>query len=251
MTARTYCRTRSCADIAVRVACLAFGAWFAATGAALAQTIPRTSAYRAVAITPAPQMPAEAQAAVAGLRKAVDTHDAKTLAARVASPLERLRLALCCEGKDDPSVSANARDEALWGVLGSLLQSAAPGANPDIKNAVCVPGLPVFDRAAARAIVRAAAVEPEGLRVASAAFDARAQPDAKATIRYHFEGGTIVPLAGALTEPPPAGWTALALPEGGIGYANDVALEETTPQSLCLRPGPKGWTLAVLILRNG
>lgn len=162
------------------------------------------------------------------------------------SPIERLRLALCCSGRADPTVSAADRTEAMFGVLNSLLDGgAAAGA-----ETVCQPALPQFDRQAVAALSKRLDVEASAMRIATTPVEARTKPERDADVLATIPKGAILPLLTTSATPAPDGWTVLALPTGGVGYAEGVALDELAPESACVRKTKAGWRLAVLIGRQ-
>ena len=162
------------------------------------------------------------------------------------SPVERLRLALCCGGRADPAVSATERTEAMFGVLGSLLD----GGETAGAETVCHPALPQFDRRAVATLAKRLDLESSSMRIAAASIEARAKPERDAPVLATIPKGAILPLLTTSATPAPGGWTVLALPAGGVGYAEGVVLDELAPEAACLRKTKAGWRLAVLIGRQ-
>ncbi|MBX3527237.1 MAG: hypothetical protein KF904_13615, partial [Rhodoblastus sp.] len=180
-----------------RAATLAFGVAFA-TASALAQT-PAGKSYQALTAIydRSKENDADLAALVKQTRAAIDAKDAAALAdlisakfvaldcaanplkpcapgkakavgAKNARPIDRLRLAFCCEGKPLPDMPVESQNETMFAILAANLISGGLSANPDAKGEYCAPALPRIDRKRAAAAARAAGVEPENLRVASA-----------------------------------------------------------------------------------
>lgn len=175
---------------------------------------------------------------------------AKTLGAKSLSPADRLRLAICCDGKPAPDTPRAEQYETLFAVLGATLsESFAP--NPDDRKAVCSPALPAFDRAKAARAVKAAGTEPENLRIAGAEIALRAQPSAEAPVVRALQVGEVAPLVTDLTSQTPAGWTAVGVGAGRALYTNALGLEELTPAALCFGKEGAGWRIVYAIQRGG
>ena len=175
----------------------------------------------------------------------------KTLAAKVAVPLDRLRLALCCEGDPASAVPRIEQDEAVTGTLGSILTATSAGGSPDLPGSMCVPALPAFDRARAAKAVAAARVEPEDLRVTNTLVTLRAKADKTAPVTATLPAGSLALLVTGLTASVPDGWSVVALPAGGIGYTDELAFEDTASPALCFTKGAAGWQASTLIQRGG
>ena len=175
----------------------------------------------------------------------------KILAAKVAAPIDRLRLALCCDGDPASAVPRIEQDEAVTGTLGSILAAAGAGGSPDLRDAVCVPALPAFDRARAAKAVAAARVEPEDLRVTNTQVTLRTKADKSAPVAATLPAGSLALLVTGLTASVPDGWSVVALPAGGIGYTDELAFEDTAPPALCFTKGAAGWQASTLIQRGG
>ncbi len=250
-----------------------------ATVAAHAQAPIKTPAYELLVVTtPAAATPAAAETFTA-LRAAIAAKDAKRLGALLASdfaalscsadptehcapgrvpavragktPLDKLRLALCCGGKDDKSVDAKTRDEAMWGLLDSLLTvSGAPGPVAELGDAACLPALPAIDRSKAKELAKALDIEASTFRIAAASIEARGRTDRAAPVAVTLPKGALVPLVTGHGTVAPDGWTALALPAGGVGFAEGVTLDELAPEALCVRQTRDGWRLTYLIGRQ-
>lgn len=241
---------------------------------ASAQAPLKTPAYEPVLVTEATKPDFAALETLTVIRQAAATKDEKRLAdllapdfaamacsadptlacpprkvaspARGRSPLERLRLALCCGGRDDPAVSAADRAEAMFGVLASLLYGGAAAGS----ETVCQPALPQFDRARLAALARRLDVDASAMRVAASPVTARGQPEPAAAIVATLPKGAILPLLTTSATPAPGGWTVLALPGGGVGYAEGVVLDELAPEAVCVRNTKAGWRLSLLIGRQ-
>lgn len=174
---------------------------------------------------------------------------APELGRRIGEPLQRMRLAFCCGGAAAPDVSTAAQDDTLFATADSALGAGAPGANPDAPGEICAPALPRLDRAKVAAAAQAAGVEPENLRVATADLPLREQPagDRKGVL----SAGSIAPIVTDLTRETPAGWTAIALPDGSIGYTDHLGLDEIAPAALCFGRIDGRWRIVAAILRGG
>ena len=185
---------------------------------ASAQAPLKTPAYEPVLVAEAAKPDYSALETLAAIRQAATANDEKRLAdllaldfaalacsadpttpcpprkgsspARGRTPLERLRLALCCGGRDDPAVSPADRTESMFGVLASLLDGGAAAGS----EMVCQPALPQFDRARVAALARRLDVEASTMRVAASPVTARAQPEPAAAIVATLPKGVILPL---------------------------------------------------------
>lgn len=170
----------------------------------------------------------------------------KASAAQGRSPIQRLKLALCCGGRDDPAVSPADRADSMFGVLASLLDGGAAAGS----ETVCQPALPQFDRARLATLAKRLDVDASTMRIAASPVTARVQPEPAAAIAATLPKGAILPLLATSSTPAPGGWTVLALPGGGVGYAEGVVLDELAPEAACVRRTKAGWRLAVLIGRQ-
>ena len=243
-------------------------------GVASAQAPVRTPAYDLLIVRDTPPPDPAAAETLSALRQAAAAKDEGRLAgllapdftalscsadpttacapgkgpARVTKPpIERLRLALCCGGRDDPAVPPRDRNEAMFGVLASLLEGGTAAGDA---GEVCQPALPRFDRRKLAALAKRVDVDASTMRIAAAPIEARPRPDRTATVAATIPKGTIVPLLTTSATPAPAGWTVLALPSGGLGYAEGVSLDEIAPEAACVRRTKDGWRLAVVIGRQ-
>ena len=249
-----------------------------ATGA-FAQAPVKTPAFETLIALPLQAAPPGATEAFATLRAAVAAKDAGRLKGLLApdfaalacsgdptlpcapgrspsvptgkTPLDRLRLALCCGGRDDKSIDAATRDEALWGLLASLLATnAAPALGATGGDAVCQPAIPIVDRPKLKALAKSLDLEPTAFRLAAEPVAARTRADRAAPVVATLPKGAVVPLLTGPGVTVPDGWTALALSAGGVGFAEGVTLDELAPEALCVRPTRGGWRLALLIGRQ-
>jgi hypothetical protein len=175
---------------------------------------------------------------------------AKIVGGKAGKPLERMRLAFCCEGKASPDMPPEAQNETMFAILGTTLGGTSVGANPDAKGQVCSPALPAFDRVKAAKAARAAGVEPENLRYAAADMQLLAKPVRGAPASARLAAGDLAPVVTDLTSDTPPGWTAIGLPDGGIGYTNALGLEELTPAAMCFGKVKGQWRIVSTIQRN-
>ena len=166
-------------------------------------------------------------------------------------PIDRVRLAMCCEGKPAPDMPEAAQNETMFAILAANLAAGGLGANPDAKGQVCAPALPRLDRAKAAAAVKAAGVEPENLRVASAAIVLRAKPASTAEAVSQLDPGDLAPLVTDLTQNTPSGWNAIAMTDGAIGFTDALGLDELTPGAICFGKDKGGWKIVSTIQRGG
>ncbi len=183
--------------------------------------------------------------------KACAPGKAKAVGAKSARPIDRLRLAFCCEGKPAPDMPEAAQNDTMFAILAANLGAGGPGANPDARGEVCAPALPRFDRARAAAAAKAAGVEPENLRVASSAIALRAKPAPDAETISRLDPGDIAPIVTDLTAATPSGWNAIALPDGAIGYTDALGLDEMTPGAVCFGKDKGRWRIVSTIQRGG
>lgn len=165
-------------------------------------------------------------------------------------PLATLKVALCCGGRDDPTISAKDRTEAMFGLLDSILQGGKPAASPELAESVCLPAIPSVDRSALAAISKRLDIDSTNLRAAATPIEARGRPDRTAPVLTTLPAGAVVPVVTAQAVRVPDGWSAFALPAGGVGFAEGVTLDELAPESVCIRRAKDGWRLAILIGRQ-
>jgi hypothetical protein len=171
-------------------------------------------------------------------------------ATKKQKPLDRMRLAFCCDGKPSPDMPAQAQDETMFAILGATLGASSLGANPDAKGQVCAPALPAVDRRKAAAAAKAAGIEPENLRVATADVPLLSKPARGASPAGKLEAGDLAPIVTDLTTDTPAGWSAIALPDGTVGYTNALGLDELTPAAICFGKEKGQWRIVSTIQRN-
>jgi hypothetical protein len=169
-----------------------------------------------------------------------------------AKPAERLRVALCCEGEVPPDVSKQDQEETVIGFFATVLEENSVSAHPDIPGSACLPALAKFDHAKAAKAVKAAGIDPENLRVAGADIQLREKPAEDAPVALEVKPGDLLPLVVELTMSIPAGWNSIAMPKGGLGFTDQVGINELTPPAVCFLKFPNGeWQIAFTIQRGG
>ncbi len=173
----------------------------------------------------------------------------KQMAAKL-SPAERLAQGLCCAGVPRAQITKEMIAESVVGQFGAALEAGPTGAHPDVAGAACLPGWPLFDRAKAARIARAAGIEPGNLRVADNEVPIRLKPDAKEPVAETLPKGAVVPLVTDLDRPPPDGWNAIALAKGGLGYTDALGLNEMAPAGLCFVREGTIWKAGFFVLRE-
>lgn len=183
--------------------------------------------------------------------KACAPGKAKAVGAKIARPIDRLRLAMCCEGKPSPETPEAAQNDTMFAILAANLGAGGLGANPDARGEVCAPALPRFDRAKAAAAARAAGVEPENLRVASVSIPLRGKPAPGAEAVSQLDPGDLAPLVTDLTGNTPSGWNAIAMTDGAIGFTDALGLDELTPGAICFGKDKGRWRIVSTIQRGG
>ncbi|MBN9085001.1 MAG: hypothetical protein J0I16_26115 [Rhizobiales bacterium] len=166
------------------------------------------------------------------------------------SPTERIRQGLCCTGMAKNEITEDLRKETVTGLIAAALEAESIGAHPDVPGLACLPAWPIFDRAKAEAAVRATRIDKENLRVTTEELVLRAKPAADAPEAARLPAGQIAPFMTDLDQPPPDGWYAIALPQGGIGYSDQVGLNELTPSGLCFAKETSGWKIALFVMRD-
>jgi hypothetical protein len=165
---------------------------------------------------------------------------------------DRLRTALCCEGDVPADVSKQDQEETVFGFFATVLEENSVGAHPDIPGSACLPALAKFDHAKAAKAVKAAGIDPENLRVAGADIQLREKPAEDAPVALAIKPGDLLPLVVELTMTIPAGWNSIALPKGGLGFTDQVGINELTPPAVCFLKFPNGeWQIAFTIQRGG
>jgi hypothetical protein len=165
---------------------------------------------------------------------------------------DRLRTALCCEGDVPADVSRQDQDESVFGFFATVLEESSMSAHPDIPGSACLPALAKFDQAKAAKAVKAAGIDAENLRVAGAGIQLREKPAEDAPVALEIKPGDLLPLVVELTMTIPAGWNSIALPKGGLGFTDEVGINELTPPAVCFLKFPNGeWQIAFTIQRGG
>lgn len=166
-------------------------------------------------------------------------------------PPARLRQALCCRDIAASRITRVLREETVLGLIGSALEEETAGATPALPGAACLPAWPVFDAAKAAAIATAADVDNANLRVTTREIVLRDKPAADAPEVARLPAGRIAPLISDLPDSLPDGWTAVALPQGGIGYTDMTGLNEIAPGGLCFSRNASGaWQISLTIQRR-
>ncbi|MBV8849491.1 MAG: hypothetical protein JOZ16_07880 [Methylobacteriaceae bacterium] len=167
-------------------------------------------------------------------------------------PADRLRTALCCEGEVPADVSRQDQEETVFGFFATALEENSVSAHPDIPGSACLPALAKFDHAKAEKAVQAAGIDPENLRVAGGDIPLREKPAEDAPVALNMKQGDLMPLVVELTMSIPAGWNSIALPKGGLGFTDQVGINELTPPAICFLKFPNGeWQIAFTIQRGG
>jgi hypothetical protein len=109
-----------------------------------------------------------------------------------------------------------------------------------------------FDHTKAAKAVKAAGIDPENLRIAGADIPLREKPAEDAPVALAIKPGDLLPLVVELTMTIPAGWNSIALPKGGLGFTDQVGINELTPPAVCFLRNAKGeWEIAFTIQRGG
>jgi hypothetical protein len=171
---------------------------------------------------------------------------------KVQKAADRLRIAICCEGEVPADVSRQDQDETVIGFFATVLEENSVSAHPDIPGAACLPALAKFDHAKAAKAVKAAGIDAENLRIAGADIQLRERPAEDAPVALAIKPGDLLPLVVELTMTIPAGWNSIALPKGGLGFTDQVGINELTPPAVCFLRNPKGeWEIAFTIQRGG
>lgn len=169
---------------------------------------------------------------------------------RIAPPL-RLRAALCCRDIAPAKITKILREETVLGLIGAALEEETLGTHPALPGLACLPAWPLFDAGKATAMAVAADVERANLRVAMIEIVLREKPEPEAPVKIRIAQGQMVPLVTELAETLPAGWTAIAMPQGGLGYTDQLGLNEIAPGGLCFGKNPAGeWQIMLSIQRR-
>jgi hypothetical protein len=176
---------------------------------------------------------------------------AKTISGPQMKPPERLRSALCCDGEVSNDVPKTDQDETVIGFFATVLEESKVGAHPDVVGSACLPALPKFDRAKAAKAVKAAGIDPENLRIAGEPISLREKPAPDAAIVQELRPGDLAPLVVEMTMTIPAGWNSVALAKGGLGFTDQIGINELTPPSVCFVKNAGGdWQIAFTIQRG-
>jgi hypothetical protein len=177
---------------------------------------------------------------------------AKLLGRAQMNPVQRMRAALCCEGEVSADVAKQDQDEAVIGFFATVLEESTIGAHPDVPGSACLPALAKFDHAKAAQVVKLTGIDTENLRIAGADMQLREKPVEDAPVVHEVKAGDLLPLVVALTMSMPAGWTSIAMPRGGLGFTDQVGMNELTPPAVCLTRNAGGeWQIAFTIQRGG
>ena len=172
-------------------------------------------------------------------------------AAAPPRPLERLLQGLCCKDIPRQHITKQMREQTALGIIGAALEEETLGSNPDLPGAACLPAFPLFDRVVAIKTVEAADIEPANLRVTAQPLELRARPDAAASVSATLPKGALAALVTELPESLPDGWTALALPQGGLGFTREGGLNDLAPAGICFaKDGEGAWKIALVALRR-
>ena len=92
----------------------------------------------------------------------------------------------------------------------------------------------------------AADIEPDNLRVTTSEIVLRARPASDAAELVRLPVGQMAPLVTDLPESLPDGWTAIAVPQGGYGFTDQLGLNEIAPGGLCFLKNAGGiWEIAL------
>lgn len=166
-------------------------------------------------------------------------------------PPARLRAALCCRDIAPAKITRALREETVLGLIGAALEEETLGGHPALPGLACLPAWPIFDTGKAAAMAVAGDVEPANLRVAAIEMVLREKPAAEAAVLARIAKGRMVPLVTDLAESLPDGWTAIAVPQGGLGYTDQLGLNEIAPGGLCFAKNAAGqWQIALSVLRR-
>ena len=167
------------------------------------------------------------------------------------APPDRIRAALCCRDIAPGKITRALREETVLGLFGAALEEETIGTHPALPGAACLPAWPMFDGAKAAAIAAAADIENDNLRVTARELVLKARPAAGAPEIARLPAGQIAPLVTDLPESLPDGWTAIAIPQGGYGYTEQLGLNEIAPGGLCFMKNDRGiWEIALSIQRR-
>lgn len=184
---------------------------------------------------------------------ALDPRKKRLRATQIAKlePPQRLLQSLCCSDMRPRDVPGQFRVDAALDLLRAAVASGSIGSDPDIPDAVCTPAPPAFDRAKALKMAIAADTDPQNLRLASKDVVLRKAPRDDSGEAGRIAARQVAPMVTDLPEPLPDGWTAVALPEGTLGYTHVRALEDLVADSVCFSKNADGkWRIRVVIRRH-
>ncbi|MBM3609196.1 MAG: hypothetical protein FJX29_12235 [Alphaproteobacteria bacterium] len=162
------------------------------------------------------------------------------------TPAQRLRAGLCCPGIPPDEVTDELRAETVTGIIMGALESEQFSEH-ETPGLVCSPAWPIYDRKAAEAMVKASRSSADFLRYASQNIRVRTKPDPATPVAFTLAKGALVPLLSDVATHMPDGWYALALPDGKIGFSDDLGLEELAPSGVCLRKTGNEWKISLVI----
>ena len=166
-------------------------------------------------------------------------------------PPARLRTALCCRDIAPAKITKTLREETVLGLIGAALEEETLGTHPALPGLACLPAWPLFDAGKAAAMAAAADIERANLRVAMDEIVLREKPQPEAPVIARIARDQMVPLVTDLAETLPAGWTAIAMPQGGLGYTDQLGLNEIAPGGLCFGKNLAGqWQITLSIQRR-
>lgn len=172
-------------------------------------------------------------------------------AAKGKTPGERLRAGLCCGDTPKKQINEALRVETALGLVGAALAEETIGGLASLPGSACLPAPAAYASAGAAATAKAADVEPSNLRVTSAEVVLRHKPDAAAPEAARIPAGRIAPLVTLGQEGLAAGWTAIALPQGGIGFTQQLVFDDLATPALCFAKDAAGsWKIKLMIERK-
>ena len=149
-----------------------------------------------------------------------------------------------------PAAGPRTIEDVVIGQLSGMIDGTTLGTHPDLPGLACLPAWPLFDRAAAKKIATTASVDDSDLRIASNVTPVRTAPKLEAEVLATLPVGAIVPLVNDRFGDVPPGWSALALPDGRVGWSDDLGLDELDPVGPCFVKENGAWKLALVILRD-
>lgn len=166
-------------------------------------------------------------------------------------PAQRIRADLCCSDIAPGRITPKLRDEAVLGAIGAALEDETLGVSPFDPAHLCAPAPPHFDRAAAARLAQRAEVEGEELRLATRALTLRERPAKEAAEIGVIAPLSIAPLATAGDHALPDGWSGFVLPDGRVGYTQDLGANELSYAGLCFARESGGrWRIVAAVERK-